>query len=123
MTAHLPAALAFSLVAALAVALAGRRHVADSDRLSALALLILLALPLLARLPGWTVLPAAENPGVAGEANFLAWLLPLGTTIALLRLLRASRVLRRWIRTSSPLGHVFTDYDKVGYLAIPVPDR
>lgn len=108
MTAHLPSALAFSIVAALAVALAGRREATGSDRLSAAALMMLLGLPLLGLLPGWTILPSSESAGAGRATTLLGWSLPLGTALGLLRLLRASRLLSGWIRNSRPLGHRFT---------------
>lgn len=104
MTTLLPAAFLFSLVAALTVGLAGRREAAGSDRLSAAALLILLGLPLLVLLPGWSILPASAPRGGGPASSVVAGVLAAGTVAGLLRLAVAAQRLRRWIRASRPVG-------------------
>ena len=93
--------LAFSVIAAVAVAWAGRRGAAGSDLLSGLALLILLALPLLALLPGWAILPASSATGSVAESSIFAWILGAGMLLGCIRLLVSSIRLRRWIRHST----------------------
>jgi hypothetical protein len=100
----LPTAALFSLIAALAVGWSGRRHAPGCDRPSAAALLILLAFPLLAPLPGLPLLPAG-SPSELPAPHLLGWLLPAGSAFLLARLVLADRRLRRWIRSARPIGH------------------
>lgn len=100
--------LAFSFIAAVAVAWAGRRGAAGSDLLSGLALLLLLALPFLALLPGWAVLPSSAVSGSIAEPSILAWLLPAGMLVGLVRLLVSSIRLRRWIHASKAIESCLT---------------
>lgn len=100
--------LAFSFIAALAVAWTGRRGAAGSDLLSGLALVILLALPSLALLPGWAVLPGGSSGGSIAGPSIFAWLLPAGMLIGLIRLIRSSLQMRRWVHTSTLLASCLT---------------
>ncbi|MCH7226356.1 M56 family metallopeptidase [Haloferula sp. A504] len=108
MSTVLPAAFAFSVVATFAVLLVGRRDAFGTDRLSAAALLLLVALPFLSLLPGWTVLPASEQARPGAPAFFVAWLLPAGMTVGLVRLLCATRRLRHLIGKSRPVDQCLT---------------
>jgi len=98
-------AIAFSLIAAAAVWLAGRRDVARDPRLTLLALALLAVFPLLFFLPKWEVLPTA---GEVSEGSSLAWWLPwiwaAGVAIASLRLVTALAQLWRWRRDSERVG-------------------
>lgn len=105
MSTLIAAALAFPVVAALIVALAGRREAAGSDRLSAAALGMLVALPLLALLPGWPVLPATAGPAGSTAPAFISAVVLGGILIGSGRLFLAWIRLRGWIRRSRPLGH------------------
>lgn len=112
-------AFLFSLIAALAVGLGGRRHASGGDRLSGAALLILLALPLLAALPGWPLLPADAAPGISAPQG-LAWLPPAGGALVFARLVLADRRLRHWIRSARPVGHcAAADGRFIPLLALP----
>lgn len=100
--------LAFSFIAAAAVAWTGRRGAAGSDLLSGLALVILLALPFLALLPGWAVLPTGPSDESVAGTSIFAWLLPAGMILGLVRLLGSSLRLRRWVHTSTVLESCLT---------------
>ena len=98
-------AIAFSLFAAAAVWLAGRRDVARDPRLTLCALALLAGFPLLFFLPKWEVLPAAD---VAEESSslmrWLPWIWAGGVALASLRLLTALAQLLKWRRDSERVG-------------------
>ena len=97
-------ALAFSLVASLAVALAGRRE----TRLAAAALLLLLAIPLLQFLPKWQLLPGpGMEPGSPSPLPLAAWI--GGSLFIALRILRSTLTIARWKRRALKVGSVAID--------------
>jgi D-alanyl-D-alanine endopeptidase (penicillin-binding protein 7) len=97
----LTTAIAFSLVAAAAVWLAGRRDVARDPRLTLLALALLAVFPLLFFLPKAPLLPAGDfKPASPALTQWLPWLWAAGVAIASLRLFAALGVLIRWRRKS-----------------------
>ena len=112
--------LAFSLIAAVAVAWSGRRGAAGSDLLSGLALVILLALPFLALLPGWAVLPASPASGPVPESSVLAWILGAGMLLGCIRLLVSSIRLRCWVRQSTWLeSHIAESGRRIEIRCLP----
>ncbi len=96
------ATLCFSLLASLLVATLGRRE----PRLSAAALLLLLAMPLLACLPKWPVLPGGDGTEAGGSLLFPG-LWSAGAILVTSRLIVSAVVLRRW-RRASPLIETLT---------------
>ena len=97
----LTTAIAFSLVAATAVWLAGRRDAARDPRLTLLALGLLAVFPLLFFLPKAPLLPAGDFKAASPAlAQWLPWLWTTGVAIASLRLFAALCVLIRWRRKS-----------------------
>ncbi len=96
------ASLAFSLVAAAMVLMAGRRDTARDPRLTLLLLCLLAALPFLGMcLPKLAVLPVSENVGE--ETAWAGWLIIVwaaGSGLYLLRLAAAGIALERWRRRS-----------------------
>lgn len=101
----LTASLLFSLVAVIGTALVGHRRAPGGDQVCAIGLAVLLVLPLLVLLPGWSISAAPGLPGPERLPDVLPWILPLGTAAALLRLLVSSVQLRNWIRSSTFLEH------------------
>ncbi|BCX46439.1 peptidase M56 [Haloferula helveola] len=98
------AAILFSLVAATAVLALGRRDGENSSRISGLALLLLLAFPLLSLLPKIPILPAAEN--IASQSysvSVVVLVLPFGSLVLLARLAIAGWTLQRWRKGSNLL--------------------
>lgn len=98
-------AIAFSLISATVVWLAGRRDVARDPRLTLSALALLAVFPLLFFLPKWEVLPPAD---VAEESSsfmrWLPWIWAAGVALASLRLVTALAQLLRWRRASERVG-------------------
>src|SRR5688572_27563001 len=95
------ATVIFSLLAALTVWLAGRRHAARDPRLTAVALGLLALFPLLLWLPKIPLLPADfELPRhLNARWNLGPWVGAIwftGCCIAIAKLLLAWRTLRRW---------------------------
>ena len=94
----------FSALACLLVALGGRRD--GSPRLSAAAIVMLLALPLLSLLPNLAVLPAAAGPAVEAAAGpswaTVVW--TAGSLGLLARLAGSLATLHRWRRRSERVG-------------------
>ncbi len=99
-------AVVFSLTAAAAVWLAGRRDVARDPRLTLLALGLLAVFPLLFFLPKWEVLPppARDTGEVSGAMRWLPWLWAAGVLVASVRLVAALAQLWRWRRESERVG-------------------
>lgn len=98
------AALLFSAIACGFVALAGRRD--GGPRLTALAIVLLLAFPLLSFLPKLEVLPAAAGSAPSPAAEGLPWatlLWAAGSLLLLARLGGSMLALNRWRRKSRPL--------------------
>ena len=58
-------ALIFSLIASLLVWISGRRDTTRAPQVTAVAITLLLAFPLLSLLPKFAILPAADTAGVA----------------------------------------------------------
>lgn len=99
------AAIAFSLIAAAAVWLAGRRDEARDPWLTLLALVLLAVFPLLFFLPKWEVLPpAAEQAEASPALRWLPWIWAAGVAVASIRLLAALVQLHRWRRDSARIG-------------------
>jgi len=97
----LTTAIAFSLVAAAAVWLAGRRDAARDPRLTLLALALLAVFPLLFFLPKAPLLPPGDFKAASPAlSRWLPWLWAAGVAIASLRLFAALGVLIRWRRKS-----------------------
>jgi D-alanyl-D-alanine endopeptidase (penicillin-binding protein 7) len=97
----LTTAIAFSLVAAAAVWLAGRRDAARDPRLTLLALALLAVFPLLFFLPKAPLLPPGDfEPASPTLAQWLPWVWAAGVAIASIRLFVALGVLIRWRRKS-----------------------
>ncbi len=95
---------ALSLLAVIAVWLAGRRDPARSPGLTLGSLLTLLALPFLALLPKFTVeLPAAANNAMGATVSAFSWLAMvwlLGCGFFALRLVADFKALNRWRRVA-----------------------
>lgn len=101
----LTAVISFSLIAAAAVWLAGRRDVARDPRLTLLALALLAAFPLLFFLPKWEVLPAATASSPSPDfSKWLPWIWAAGVALVSLRLAVALLVLHRWRKNSERIG-------------------
>jgi D-alanyl-D-alanine endopeptidase (penicillin-binding protein 7) len=97
----LTTAIAFSLVAAAAVWLAGRRDAARDPRLTLLALALLAVFPLLFFLPKAPLLPPGGfKPASPALSQWLPGLWAAGVALASLRLFAALAVLIRWRRKS-----------------------
>ncbi len=99
----LPAAIAFSLLAASAVWLAGRRDAARDPRLTLLALGLLAAFPLLFLLPKAPLLPSSGAGAAPALLPLLPWIWAAGVFLFSLRLFAALVVLIRWRRASLPV--------------------
>jgi beta-lactamase regulating signal transducer with metallopeptidase domain len=98
-------AIAFSLIAATAVWMAGWRDVARDPRLTLCSLILLAVFPLLFFLPKWEVLPPADV--VEEQSSFMRWLpwiWAAGVVIASLRLVTALAQLLKWRRESERVG-------------------
>jgi beta-lactamase regulating signal transducer with metallopeptidase domain len=97
----LTAAIAFSIVSAAAVWLAGRRDAARDPRLTLLALCLLAGFPALFFLPAAEVLPAGEyKPVPPWISQWLPWIWGAGVLLAAVRLVVALALLCRWRLTS-----------------------
>lgn len=97
----LSAALFFSVIAAAAVWLAGRRDEARDPRLTLFALGLLAVFPILFFLPKLALLPAADfKPVPPVVSNWLPWIWAAGVAVALSRLAVALFLLMRWRRNS-----------------------
>jgi D-alanyl-D-alanine endopeptidase (penicillin-binding protein 7) len=97
----LTTAIAFSLVAAAAVWLAGRLDAARDPRLTLFALALLAVFPLLFLLPKAQLLPAGDFKAASPAlSRWLPWLWAAGVAVASLRLFAALGVLIRWRRKS-----------------------
>ncbi len=99
----LTAAIVFSLLAAAAVWLAGRRDAARDPWLTLLALGLLAAFPLLFLLPKAPLLPVAEVRETPEFLRLLPWIWAVGVFLFSLRLFAALIVLVRWRRASLPV--------------------
>ena len=99
-------AIAFSLIAAVAIWWAGRRDSARDPWLTLLALALLLAFPLLFFLPKWEVFPHATDSASVPQPlwQWLPWIWAAGVALASLRLFAALIVLHRWRRDSERIG-------------------
>jgi hypothetical protein len=99
----------FSLCAATTVLLLEKKPVAGGHRITRIALLLLLLIPLILFLPKWHVLPshASYYPWIeAANQSTPLWLAALwlfGAAVCLGRLLRSAWHLRRWNKHSHPL--------------------
>lgn len=120
-------ALAFSLIAAVAVWFAGRRDEARDPRLTLLALGLLAVFPLLFFLPEWRVLPhaAAQESAAPSWTRWLPWIWGAGVAIASLRLVVALTVLHRWRKKSRRIeareaGDALVDIRLLECLSSPV---
>src|SRR5688572_19983397 len=98
----LATAIAFSLIAATAVWIAGRRDEARDPRLTLMALALLAVFPLLFFLPEWQVLPHAEagQPNSLDLGAWLPWIWGAGVLLFSTRLIAALTVLHRWRKNS-----------------------
>lgn len=107
-------ALGFSLVAALLVQFTGRRDIFRAPRITAVAITLLLAFPLLNLLPKISVLPAAGLKS-SGAVIAIPWhgLWLAGAVVLLLRLLSSGITLARWRRESERLDSIETGRRRV----------
>lgn len=97
----LTAAIAFSVVSAVAVWFAGRLDAARDPRLTSLALVLLAVFPLLFFLPAAEVLPAGDFKPVSPIlSRWLPWVWGAGVLLASVRLVVALALLCRWRRKS-----------------------
>lgn len=98
-------AIAFSLIAAASVWVAGRRDVARDPRLTFLALALLAIFPLLFFLPRWEVLPPTQATAASASfARWFPWIWGAGVAIASVRLVLALSQLTRWRKNSERVG-------------------
>ncbi|MEM1082601.1 MAG: M56 family metallopeptidase [Verrucomicrobiota bacterium] len=95
-------ALSFSLVAVLLVHFMARRDTFRAPRLTAVAILLLLAFPLLSLLPKLSLLPAPTPDSTSGFHGFpWHWLWLAGSTLLLARVMASGIRLSIWRRDSS----------------------
>lgn len=103
------AAILFSMIASLLVAITGHRDTQHAPRLTAASIVLLLAFPLFSLLPKLTLLPAtidsSSDPALSTSSLFhLIW---LGISMLLgLRLLLSALTLERWRRASRKIGKI-----------------
>jgi beta-lactamase regulating signal transducer with metallopeptidase domain len=102
--------LTFSVVCPALVFLAGRKDAARDPRLTMLLLILLGAFPLLASvLPVIMLLPSVEDAPSGKDVSCLGYLIGVWSTgfaLAMIRLLRAASILRRWTRQSVEVGRI-----------------
>lgn len=100
------ATLAFSLIAAGLVLLAGRKDAARDPRLTLFLLILMALLPVMAAfVPKVAVLPAVETSGFAW-GKWLAGIWALGAALFLARLVLAARGLGMWRKRSAKAGEI-----------------
>lgn len=100
------ATLAFSLIAAGLVLLAGRKDAARDPRLTLFLLILMAILPLMAAfVPKVAVLPAVETSGFAW-AKWISGIWAVGAALFLARLALAAHGLGRWRRRSAKVGEI-----------------
>jgi len=97
-------ALIFSLIASLLVWISGRRDTIRAPQVTAVAITLLLAFPLLSLLPKFAILPAAETASLTRAANrhILQAIWITGAAILSLRVILATLAIERW-RSASQL--------------------
>ncbi len=105
-------AVIFSIFAAGAVILSGRGGRACDARVTGVALLVLLLFPVLAFLPKWEVLPAAEG-GIASSPSLLPVIGFAVTFLLCARLGLSAMRLSQWLRESRCVGEVMVRGRKV----------
>jgi beta-lactamase regulating signal transducer with metallopeptidase domain len=105
------AALIFSLIASLLVWLSGRRDTARAPQVTAVAITLLLAFPLLSLLPKFSILPATDSATQAApETGILLqsiWL--IGAAILSLRVILATLAIERWRSASRSVESITLD--------------
>lgn len=100
------ATLAFSLIAAGLVLLAGRKDAARDPRLTLFLLILMALLPVMAAfVPKVAILPAVEANGVSW-AKWISGIWAVGATLFIARLSLAAHGLGRWRKRSAKVGEI-----------------
>lgn len=120
-------AIIFSLIASLLVWLCGRRDTARAPQVTAVAITLLLAFPLLSLLPKFAILPASE--GIASSPSEISRVLQFiwvaGATFLSLRVILATLAIERWrsdshVIESIPLGRRNVEVRSLASIQSPV---